>query len=83
MFTDFRERRGEIEREMERGRERERERDQLPPVLALTGDPAHDVGMCLDRELNLQPSVCRMTSNQLSHLARLLCFLIEIPMRYS
>ena len=64
MFIDFRDRgrEGERERESEGEREREREKHQcersvdwLPPICALTMDQTHNLGMCPDRESNLQP----------------------------
>ena len=49
MFIDFREIR-------ERKRNiNVRNINRLPPILALTGDQTHKVGVCPDQELDLQP----------------------------
>ena len=36
-------------------REKQRNIDQLPPIHSLTRDQTHNLGLCPDWELNLQP----------------------------
>ena len=51
-----RERKGERETTVQ-----ERNIGRSPPIYAQTGDQTHNLGMCPDRELNLQPSGYWMT----------------------